>query len=113
MPPEVRIVHTYPAALVFLREHGSDAVAVLHDLLLRAEPVDGGLVVRVSTRDMARDLGFLSKDSAHRRIRQLRRTGVVELLPAVPSAAFTAPTYRLHLGSIGITVAAAPTDTLF
>lgn len=112
MPPEVRVVHTYPAALVFLREHGPDTVAVLHELLLRAEPVDGDLVVRVSTRDVARDLGFLSKDSAHRRIRQLRRAGVVELLPAVPSAAFTAPMYVLHLASTGITVASSPTDTL-
>ena len=113
MPPEVRVVHTYPAALAFLREHGPDTVAVLHELLLRAERVDGGWVVRVSARDVARDLGFLSKDSAHRRIRQLRRAGVVEFLPATATSSFTAPTYRLHLVSTGITLATSPTDTLF
>jgi hypothetical protein len=112
MPTEVRILHTYPAALGFLRKHGPDTVAVLHELLLRAEPLDDGrLVVRVSTRDVARHLGFLSKDSAHRRIRQLRQAGVVELLPANTSGAFTAPSYLLHLDSTGISVVGAGQHT--
>jgi hypothetical protein len=71
MPPEVRVEHRYPEALAFLRHHGPDALAVLHDLLARAEAEGGRLVARASTRDIAARLEFLSKDSVHRRLRQL------------------------------------------
>jgi len=96
------IEHRYPQALEFLREHGPDAVAVLHVLVARAEPVDGRLVVAASTRGVAERLGFLSKDSAHRRLRQLRRAGVLEVLPS--TGPMDPPTYVVHLDDTGITV---------
>jgi hypothetical protein len=99
---EVRIEHRYPAALDFLREHGPDAVAVLHVLVAQAEPVDGRWVVAASTRGVAERLGFLSKDSAHRRLRQLRRAGVLETLPS--TGPMDPPTYVVHLDGTGITV---------
>ena len=45
---EMVIEHRYPQALEFLREHGPDAVAVLHVLVAQAEPVEGRLVVAAS-----------------------------------------------------------------
>ena len=51
---------------------------------------------------MAERLGFLSKDSAHRRLRQLRRAGVLEALPSTGPMA--PPTYVVHLDGTGITV---------
>jgi hypothetical protein len=101
-PGEVLVEHRYPEALVFLREHGPDAVAVLHVLAVDAELVDGRLVARASTRGVAERLGFLSKDSAHRRLRQLRRAGVLEALPA--TGPMDPPTYVVHLDGTGITV---------
>ena len=92
----------YPEALTFLREHGPEAIAVLHVLAVDAEPIDGRLVVQASTRGLAGRLGFLSKDSVHRRLRQLQRAGVLEQLPTTGPAA--APTYVLHLDGTGITV---------
>jgi hypothetical protein len=99
---EALVEHRYPAALDFLREHGPDAVAVLHLLAVDAEAVDGQLVVSVSTRGIASRLGFLSKDSAHRRLRQLRRAGVIEVLPSTGPT--DPPSYVLHLDGTGITV---------
>lgn len=99
---EALIEHRYPEGLDFLREHGPDAVAVLHVLVAQAESVDGRLVVAASTRGVAERLGFLSKDSAHRRLRQLRRAGV---LVALPSTGPMDPlTYVVHLDGTGITV---------
>ena len=46
-------------------------------LLARAEREDGALVARASTRDIAEQLEFLSKDTVHRRLRQLVRAGVI------------------------------------
>lgn len=89
MPPEVRIEHRYPAALSFLREHGPQALAVLHDLLARSERLDGALVAQASTREIADRLRFLSKDSVHRCLRHLARAGVIEPVdrqPGPPSA---------------------------
>ena len=99
---ESLVEHRYPDALDFLREHGPDAVAVLHVLVVDAEVVDGRLVVRASTRGVAERLGFLSKDSAHRRLRQLRRAGVLEALPS--TGPMDPPTYVVHLDGTGITV---------
>jgi hypothetical protein len=105
MPPEVRIEHRYPEALAFLRHHGPDALAVLHDLLARAERGDGDLVARASTRDIAARLEFLSKDSVNRRLRQLARAGVIEPVAPAPGHPFTTPSYVIHLDGSGITVA--------
>lgn len=104
MPPEVRIEHRYPAALAFLRHHGPQAVAVLHDLLTLAERERGKLVARASTRDIAARLEFLSKDTVHRRLRQLVRAGVIEPVVPDPGRPFTTPAYVLHLDDSGITV---------
>lgn len=100
---EVLIEHRYPVALDFLREHGPDVVAVLHVLLADAQVTDGRLMVAASTRGVAERLGFLSKDSAHRRLRQLRRAGVLEALPS--TGPMDPLTYVVHLDSTGITVA--------
>lgn len=105
MRPEIRIEHRYPQAMAFLRQHGPNAVAVLHDLLTRAEVEDGKLVARASTRDIAGRLEFLSKDSVHRRLRQLARAGVVEPIAPEPGHPFTTPSYVIHLDGSGITVA--------
>ena len=105
---EVLIEHRYPAALAFLRAHGPDAVAVLHVLVADAELVDGWLVVRASTRGVAGLLGFLSKDSVHRRLRELRRAGVLEALPA--TGPMDPPAYVIHLDGTGITVTHPPAD---
>jgi len=99
---EALVEHRYPEALDFLREHGPDAVAVLHVLAIDAEVVDGRPVVLASTRGVAERLGFLSKDSAHRRLRQLRRAGVLEALPS--TGPMDPPTYVLHLDGTGVTV---------
>jgi hypothetical protein len=102
-PGEVVVEHRYPEALAFVREHGPHALAVLYVLAVDAELVDGRLAVRASTRGVAERLGFLSKDSAHRRLRQLRRAGVIEAVP--PTAGpLDAPTYVLHLHGTGISV---------
>ncbi len=100
------VEHRYPEALAFLREHGPDAVAVMHVLAVDAAVIGGRLVVRASTRGLAERLGFLSKDSAHRRLRQLRRAGVLEALPS--TGPMDPPTYVLHLDGTGITVTHAP-----
>ena len=106
MPPEVRIEHRYPAALAFLRQHGPQALAVLHDLLAQAEDHDGALVARASTRDIAARLEFLSKDTVHRRLRQLARAGVIEVVNRASGSSFAPSTYVLHLEHSGIAVLA-------
>jgi DNA-binding transcriptional ArsR family regulator len=88
--PVVRVTHVYPAAGGLLRDLGGDAVVVLHALLAE------------SRREIAARLA-LSKDTVHRRLRDLRRAGVIEVTPPSP-ALLTAPTYRMHLADVGITV---------
>jgi DNA-binding transcriptional regulator YhcF (GntR family) len=100
----VRIEHRYPAALEFLRQHGPQAVAVLHELLARAECREGDLVACASTRDIAERLAFLSKDTVHRSLRQLARAGVIEALDRKSGSAFAPTTYVIHLDDSGITV---------
>ncbi len=104
MPPEVRIEHRYPAALSFLRANGPQALAVLHDLLARAECRDSDLVAQASTREIAERLQFLSKDTVHRCLRQLARAGVIEPVDRRPGATFRPTTYVVHLDESGITV---------
>ena len=101
-PGEVVVEHRYPEAHAFLSEHGPDALAVLHVLAVRAEVIDGRLVARARTRGVAGQLGFLSKDSAHRRLRQLRRAGALDALPS--TGPMDAPSYVLHLDGTGISV---------
>jgi hypothetical protein len=100
---EVVIEHRYPQAGAFAREHGPDAVAVLEDLLCRAEVVAGALVVKASSREVATRLGFMSKDSANRRLRQLQRAGILRLA-AGAAPGFAVPTYVVHLAGTGIAV---------
>jgi DNA-binding HxlR family transcriptional regulator len=99
MTIDVRIEHRYPAALPFLQAHGADALAVLHDLLASAEVRDGKTVVQKSTRKIAEDL-FISKDTVHRRLRQLHRAGVIQLIAT--ATAFEPPTYMVNLTGTGI-----------
>ncbi|HUR24367.1 MAG TPA: winged helix-turn-helix domain-containing protein [Acidimicrobiales bacterium] len=108
MSAEVRIEHSYPDALAFLREYGPETVAVLHDLLAHAELRDGELVVRASMRQIAGRLGFISKDTVHRRLRQLVRAGVVRR--AVSTAAGdVAPIYVIDLTETAISVSLSRT----
>lgn len=102
MTAEVRVEHPYPAALTFLRLHGPDAVAVLHDLLAHAEKCGTKLVVQASARQVAHRLGFTSKDTVNRRLRQLSRAGVLHRSAADRVAAFEAPIYRVVLKDTGI-----------
>lgn len=102
---EVRIAHRYPEALAFLRAHGADAVVVLHDLLAHAEIRDGRIVASASCRRIAEDLEFLSKDSVHRRLRQLHRARVIR--PLGSPDAFATPTYLVDLSGTGISVGPA------
>jgi DNA-binding IclR family transcriptional regulator len=104
MQPEIRIEHRYPAALGFLREHGPQALAVLHELLVRSERHGGKLVARASTRDIAKQLGFLSKDTVHRCLRQLARAGVIERLDPPAGSTFSPTTYVVRLTNSGITL---------
>lgn len=115
MQPEIRIEHRYPAALGFLREHGPQALAVLHELLIRSERRGRKLVARASTRDVAKQLGFLSKDTVHRCLRQLARAGVIERLDPPTGSTFAPTIYVVHLTGSGITLngsRSAPTDDL-
>lgn len=106
MRPEVRIEHRYPTAFGFLCQHGPQALAILHDLIARANEVDGQMVVEASTRGIADRLGFLSKDSVHRRLRSLARAGVLELVDRGSASVFEPTTYVVHLEHSGITVVA-------
>lgn len=107
MPPEVRVQHSYPEAMAFLRAQGSDAMAVLHDLLTHAERWDGRLVVQASVRQVADRLGFLSKDTVHRRLRQLVRADILRRMPTDPTQHFHPPTYAINLAESGITLLSA------
>lgn len=101
---EVRIEHRYPDALAFVRRHGPEALVVLHDLLAHARCHDDGrLVVQASTRQIAAHLELLSKDTVHRRLRQLHRAAVLRLVED-PSGRFAVPTYVLDLDGTGISL---------
>ena len=96
------IEHRHPAALAVLRGPAPAAVAVLSVLIADAGLIDERLVAAARTRGVAERLGFLSKDSAHRRLRQLRRAGVLEALPS--TGPMDPPSYVVHLYGTGITV---------
>ncbi len=103
MGTEIRIEHRYPDALSFVREHGAEALVILHDLLAHADLHDDELVVQASTRQIAEHLEFLSKDTVHRRLRQLRRARVIRTLASTTSV-FQPPTYVVDLTGTGIAV---------
>lgn len=107
MTAEVHIVHRYPVAERFLRHHGVTAVAVLHDLLRRAELVDGDLVVTTTVRAVASRVGCLSKDTVHRAVQHLVRTAVLEPIDCIEPGdlrqqSFRRSTYRVRLDGTGI-----------
>lgn len=104
MPTEIRIEHRYPDALPFLRQHGPDALAVLHDLLAHAERRGDDLIVQASIREIAGRLTFLSKDTVHRRLRQLHRARVIRTPAPRTTNTFERPTYVLDLTDTGISV---------
>jgi hypothetical protein len=104
MPPEVRIEHRYPEALDFLRRHGADALVIVDDLAGHAERRGNQLVVQASVREIAARLSFLSKDTVHRRMRQLLRAKVIGTLTVPVASAFERPTYVLDLTDTGISV---------
>ena len=104
---EARIEHRYPAALHFLQEHGPASVAVLHDLLAHAERRGNRLVVHASVREIADRLVILSKDTVHRRLRQLLRAGVLRRLPSKHVAAFAPPAYTFDLTGTGISLSSS------
>ena len=106
MAPEVRIEHRYPEALAFLRRHGPEAVAVVHDLLAQSHRDGVQLVVQASVRQVADRLGLVSKDTVNRRMRALLRAGVLRRLPVENPCSFQAPTYVLDLSGTGISLSA-------
>jgi hypothetical protein len=112
MPAELCIEHRYPDALAFLQKHGSEALAVLHDLLAHSELRDGDLVVEATVRETAERLGFLSKDTVHRRLRRLIRAGVVRRVPgsSTPGARFVRRAYAIDLDNTGISLTATIDD---
>jgi hypothetical protein len=104
MPPEVRIEHRYPDALVFLRQHGAEALIIVDDLAAHAEPRGSQLVVQASVREIAGRLCFLSKDTVHRRLRQPLRAQVLGVVSMKPASPFERPTYVLDLTDTGVSV---------
>ncbi len=107
MPPEARIEHRYPQALAFLRRHGADALVILDDLVAHATPRGDRLVVQASVREIAARLSVLSKDTVHRRLRQLHRAGVIQLVAT--ATAFEPPTYMVNLTGTGIAITSTRT----
>lgn len=102
MAPEVRIEHRYPEALAFLRLHGPEALAVVHDLLAQSQDHHGQLLVQTSVRQVAERLGLVSKDTVNRRMRALLHAGVIRRQGATHATRFEAPTYVLDLSGTGI-----------
>ncbi|MDQ6727272.1 MAG: hypothetical protein M3066_14060 [Actinomycetota bacterium] len=107
MPPEVRTEHRYPEALDFLRRHGADALVILDDLVAHAERRGSQLVVQASVREIAGRLSFLSKDTVHRRMRQLLRAQVIGAVSTKAASPFDRPTYVLDLTDTGVSVVGA------
>ena len=104
MPPEVRIEHRYPETLVFLRQYGADAFVILDDLVFHAERQGNRLVVQASVREIAGRLSFLSKDTVHRRVRQLLRAQVLAIVTPRSTNPFARSTYVIDLTDTGISV---------
>ncbi len=74
------------------------------DLLVHAQVLDGQLVVQASVRQIAERLPFLSRDTVHRRLRELHRAKVIR--PATHAVSrFERPIYLLDLTGTGIGLA--------
>jgi hypothetical protein len=101
---EIRIEHRYPQSLTFVEQHGPQAIVILHDLINHAEERDGQLVVQASVRQIAGRFPFLSKDTVHRRIRELHRAGIIRTAPTPTASRFQRPTYILDLTDTGISI---------
>jgi len=101
---EIRIEHRYPQARMFMEAHGPHGIVILHDLLIHAEQHDAEFVVQASVRDIAARLPSLSKDTVHRRLRELHRAQVIRTRPMSARSRFERPTYVLDLTGTGITV---------
>ena len=99
---EIRIGHRYPQAQLFMEAHGPHGIAILHDLLIHAKQHDAELVVQASVREIAARLPSLSKDTIHRRLRELHRAQLIRTSPAKTTSRFERPTYVLDLTGTGI-----------
>ena len=73
-------MHRYPRASALTAAVGGHGIAVLHALIRRADTIDGCLVASVSLRDLCVDVPA-SKDTIGRRLDQLARTGIIEVVP--------------------------------
>lgn len=104
MTSDVLIEHRYPEGLLFLRQHGPDALVVLHDLLAHAERQGDQFVVQASVRQIAERLSVLSKDTVHRRLRQLCRAKVISPSSTSTTGPFEPPIYVVNLTDTGISV---------
>ena len=101
---EIRIEHRYPQAQTFMEAHGPHGIVILHDLLIHAEQHDAELVVQASVREIAARLPSLSKDTIHRRLRELHRAQLIRTSPTKTTSRFERPTYVLDLTGTGISV---------
>ena len=101
---EIRIEHRYPQSLAFVQKHGPQAVVILHDLIHHAEERDDQLVVQASVRQIAGRFPFLSKDTVHRRLRELHRAGIIRTSPTPTATRSHPPTYILDLTDTGISI---------
>ncbi len=101
---EIRIEHRYPQARMFMEAHGPHGIVILHDLLIHAEQHEAELVVQASVREIAARLPSLSKDTVHRRLRELHRVQVIRSRPRNATSRFERPTYVLDLTGTGISV---------
>ena len=106
------IEHQYPDALGFVLEHGPQALVILHDLLIHAERRKDCLVVQATVRQIAERLPFLSKDTVHRRLRDLYRARIIQPSGSTDASPFSPRTYVVDLTGTGIRVAmTSPTST--
>jgi hypothetical protein len=53
----------------------------------------------------------VSKDTVHRRVRQLQRVGVLRRIPTDATEPFACPTYAVDLAGTGITLALEQPET--
>jgi DNA-binding Lrp family transcriptional regulator len=97
------IEHRYPQVLTFVHRFGADALVIVDNMASRAQLRDGRLEVETSVRQIADHLKVCSKDTVHRRIRQLTRARVISRITTA-SDPFHPPTYVLHLRDTGISV---------
>ncbi|MDQ1536283.1 MAG: hypothetical protein QOE58_676 [Actinomycetota bacterium] len=97
------IEHRYPQVLTFVHRFGAEALVIVDNMASRAQLCDGQLQVETSVRDIAGHLKVCSKDTVHRRLRQLTRARVVSRV-STTSDPFHPSTYVLDLRDTGISV---------